>query len=117
MLLSDLVLAELVNAPQAVQDVLTEIPVQQIEYIPLTVEVLTLRDAYISAGVVNEKSINDAGHVAAATVSRASAIVSWNFKHIVRLGKIRGYNQVNLANGYGILTIISPQGVGYDEEN
>lgn len=39
------------------------------------------------------------------------------FKDIVRLGKIRGYNQVNLANGYGILTIISSQGVGYNEED
>ncbi|WP_204102371.1 MULTISPECIES: hypothetical protein [Spirulina sp. CCY15215] len=117
MLLSDLVLAELANAPQDVQNVLMTIPDQQIEYFPLTAEVLMLRDAYIAAGVVKEKSINDAGHVAAATVARASAIVSWNFTHIVRLGKIRGYNQVNLANGYGILTIISPQGVGYDENN
>ncbi|MEM9542725.1 MAG: PIN domain-containing protein [Cyanobacteria bacterium P01_E01_bin.42] len=117
MLLSDLVLAELANAPQEVQDVLLTIPTQQIEYVPLTVEILMLRDAYIAAGVVREKSLNDAGHVAAATVSRVSAIVSWNFTHIVRLGKIRGYNQVNLANGYGILTIMSPQGVRYDEEN
>ncbi|NJL89910.1 MAG: type II toxin-antitoxin system VapC family toxin [Coleofasciculaceae cyanobacterium SM2_1_6] len=117
MLLSDLVLAELAEAPQIVQEVLTTIPLQHIEYIPLTAEILNLRDAYIIAGVVNEKSINDAGHVAAATIARASAIVSWNFKHIVRLGKIRGYNQVNLANGYGILTIISPQGVRHNEEN
>ena len=48
-------------------------------------------------------------HVAAATVARVDAIVSWNFKHIVRLDKMKAYNRVNLLNGYGILTIISPK--------
>jgi hypothetical protein len=50
-------------------------------------------------------------HVAIATVSQPDAIVSWNFKHIVRLDKMKAYNQVNLLNG--ILTIISPL-AGYD---
>jgi hypothetical protein len=51
-----------------------------------------------------------------ATVTRADAIVSWNFKHIVRLDKMKAYNQVNLMNGYGILTIISPKEVLIDED-
>ncbi len=59
--------------------------------------------------------MDDATHVAAATVARADAIVSWNFRHIVRLRKIKAYNQVNLAQGYGILTILSP-GRGRSEE-
>jgi hypothetical protein len=54
-------------------------------------------------------------HVAAATAARADAIVSWNFRHIMRLDKMRAYNQINLSNGYGILTIISPKEVNYDE--
>jgi len=56
-------------------------------------------------------------HVALATVSRADAIVSWNFKHIVRLEKMKAYNQINLLNGYGILTILSPMEVAIDEED
>jgi len=52
---------------------------------------------------------DDMTHVAAATIARVDAIVSWNFKHIVRLDKMKSYNQVNLQNGYGILTIISPK--------
>jgi hypothetical protein len=48
-------------------------------------------------------------------VSRVDAIVSWNFKHIVRLDRIKGYNQVNLSLGYGILTIVSPKEVQFDE--
>ncbi len=54
-------------------------------------------------------------HVAAATVSRADAIVSWNFKHIVRIDKMRAYNQVNLQTGFGLLSIVSPREVRFDE--
>lgn len=43
------------------------------------------------------------------------AIVSWNFKHMVRLDKIKGYNAVNLANGYGMITIVSLREVAFDE--
>jgi len=33
--------------------------------------------------------------VVAATVAQADAIMSWNFQHIVRLDKMKAYNQVN----------------------
>ncbi|MEK7250008.1 MAG: hypothetical protein AAB209_06235, partial [Bacteroidota bacterium] len=78
-------------------------------------EVIELRDAYLSAGVVGPKWVDDATHVAAATVARADAIVSWNFVHIVRLDRMKAYNRVNLLNGYGMLTIITPKEINYDE--
>ena len=117
LLISDIIVNELINAPQSVKDILLSIPKSIIEAVNITPEILQLRDAYINAGVVTAKSINDATHVAAATVARADAIVSWNFKHIVRLDKMKGYNQINLLNGYGILTIISPLEVTVDENN
>jgi predicted nucleic acid-binding protein len=115
LLMSDIIVSELINAPQAVKDILLSIPQRVIEVVKITPEVLQLRDAYINEGVVTSKSINDATHVAAATIARADAIISWNFKHIVRLDKMKGYNQINLLNGYGILTIISPLEVTIDE--
>lgn len=117
MLLSELVISELANAPPDVRAILTSLPAEVIENVPLSEEIIALRDAYITTGVVTTKSINDAAHVAAATVARADAIVSWNFKHIVRLDKMRAYNQVNLLNGYGILTIVSPREVIFDESD
>lgn len=117
LLISDIVVNELINAPQSVKDILLSIPQSILEAVNITPEILQLRDAYINAGVVTTKSINDATHVAAATVARADAIISWNFKHIVRLDKMKGYNQINLLNGYGILTIISPLEVTIDENN
>ncbi|GBL14166.1 hypothetical protein MTo_01463 [Microcystis aeruginosa NIES-1211] len=117
LLMSDIIVSELINASQAVKDILLSIPQRVIEVVKITPEVLQLRDAYINEGVVTSKSINDATDVAAATIARAAAIISWNFKHIVRLDKMKGYNQINLLNGYGILTIISPLEVTIDEAN
>ena len=39
------------------------------------------------------------------------AIVSWNFRHIVRLEKIRLFNAVNVELGYRALSILSPREV------
>ena len=117
LLLSAIVVRELTLAPRNVLRVLEGLPDGFVEEVPLTEEVLALRDAYIRAGIVSRRWLDDAGHVAAATVARADAIVSWDFKHIVRLDKMKAYNQVNLANGYGILTIISPSEVRIDEHN
>ena len=43
--------------------------------------------------------------------------MSWNFKHIVRLDRIRAYNRVNLVSGYGVLTIVSPMEVQLDDDD
>jgi hypothetical protein len=49
--------------------------------------------------------------VAIASVNRASMIVSWNFRHIVHYEKIRGFNAVNLREGYPPIAIYSPKEV------
>lgn len=116
LLLSETVIAELEPAPPAVKSFLTRLPKNCVENVAITDSVIRLRDAYIRHNVVGERWVDDATHVAAATVARADAIISWNFKHIVRLDRINAYNQVNVAEGYGHLTIISPLEVNYDDE-
>ncbi|MEE8059454.1 MAG: type II toxin-antitoxin system VapC family toxin [Pseudomonadales bacterium] len=71
-------------------------------------EALELQLSYIKSGVVTEKSLDDALHVAIATVSGCNLIVSWNFKHIVHFDKIPKYNAVNVLNGYEHIGIYSP---------
>ena len=114
-IVSEILMKELDKAPDQVRRVLTSIPPEFVEMFLVTPEVADLRNAYIDAKIVGKNCIDDAFHVAAATVARADAIVSWNFKHIVRLDKIKAYNQVNLSMGYGILTILSPKEVFFDE--
>ena len=33
----------------------------------------------------------------------------WNFKHIVNVARIRGYNEVNMKLGYSTIDIRSPK--------
>ena len=107
--ISEIVLEELEDAPQRIREIVLSLPEKGLEFIAITEEIIQLRNEYEAAGILGPKWIDDMTHVAAATIARVDAIVSWNFKHIVRLDKMRAYNQVNLQNGYGILTIISPK--------
>ncbi|MBI3535897.1 MAG: PIN domain-containing protein [Deltaproteobacteria bacterium] len=113
--LSDAVFEELIRTPIEVQNILSTIPNEMIEILTATAMVAELRDAYLKAKILSNKSRNDAIHVAYATIARVDAIVSWNFRHIVRFDKIKSFNQVNFYSGYGILQIVSPKEVLFDE--
>lgn len=114
--ISELTMLELKDAPQEIQDILKEIPRGNIEYVELTEEAVDLAQKYVSEGIVGETKLIDAEHIAIATTNRVDVLVSWNFRHIVNLQKIRGYNSVNLKYGYPILEIRSPQEViSYEE--
>jgi len=108
MLASDLLLRELAEAPAEVQSVLSALPLAHVERVALTDEAEHLRDLYLAARVVTPPHANDALHVALAVAARADMIVSWNFKHIVHFDKMRGFNAVNLREGYARLDILSP---------
>jgi len=66
-------------------------------------------DKYIDTGILTRKSLNDAYHIALASVNRLDLLVSWNFKHIVNYDKIRLFNSVNLQLGYPKIDIRTPQ--------
>nr|VFK47620.1 MAG: PIN domain-containing protein [Candidatus Kentron sp. TC]VFK63081.1 MAG: PIN domain-containing protein [Candidatus Kentron sp. TC] len=108
LVLSGLTLFELENAPPRVREVLNRVPAENIQRVELTAETEQLADKYLSEGVVPMKSRADARHIALATVNRADVLVSWNFKHIVNLERIRGYNAVNLKQGYPMIEIRTP---------
>lgn len=110
LVVSAVVKAETASAPKEVQEFFQRV-VGEAEIAELTQEVLDLRNAYLSAGVVTPKSIDDAAHVALATISGCGMIVSWNFKHIVHFEKIPKYNAVNALKGYHAIDIFSPSQV------
>ena len=114
-LVSDVVIDELEEAPEGVRTIFAGLPVESVERVAVDERVRILRDAYLSAGIIGPASAYDATHVAAASVAVADAICSWNFRHIVRLDRIRAYNEVNVRTGYGTLTIMSPREVNLDE--
>ena len=74
-------------------------------------EMTKLAEKYLEQKIVSEKYYGDALHIAVATVLGVDVLVSWNFKHIVNLDKIKLFNSVNLREGYSILEIRSPREV------
>ena len=57
-------------------------------------------------------------HIALATIADVDVLVSWNFRHIVRLDKIRLFNAVNIEQGYKPVSIYSPREViSYEQED
>lgn len=114
--ISELTMLELEGAPNVVREVLNNVPDAHREDVEFTEAASRLATEYLRAGVVGSTSRIDAQHIATATVHRTDVLVSWNFKHVVNLDRIRGYNSVNLREGYPMLEIRSPQEVlPYDE--
>jgi hypothetical protein len=104
-------LDELELAPATVRGILADLPPQHVEIVRTSPDSDGLRDAYLEAAVVGQASINDAAHIAVATISSVDLVVSWNFKHIVHFEKIGAYEEVNSLRGYRSPRIYSPREV------
>ncbi|MDR1897693.1 MAG: hypothetical protein LBR10_12970 [Prevotellaceae bacterium] len=100
---------ELAEAPPHVRDLLDAYPEACFEHVFLTDEAKELADRYISENVVGKTSLEDCRHIAIATLNKVDVLASWNFRHIVNLNKIKGYNGVNLKMGYALLEIRNPK--------
>ena len=106
---SDLLDLELINAPQRVRELLYNYSADKFFRVDLIEEAIKLADTYISEKVVGKTSLEDCRHIALATINKVDVLASWNFKHIVNLDKIKGYNSVNLKLGYHMIEIRSPK--------
>lgn len=115
LVLSELTLRELEPAPQAVRDVLAEIPEVHIEAVRLTPAADDLARRYLAEGILSPNMLAEAQHIAMATVEAVDALVSWNFRHVVNLPRIHQYHGVNAKLGYPAIEIRSPREVLADE--
>ncbi len=110
-ILSELVAREIEPAPDGVKNLYTELAALGAEYATISVSTLQLTAAYERRKVLPSKYRNDMLHIALATIADADVLVSWNFRHIVHLDKIRLFNSVNLELGYKPLVIHTPREV------
>lgn len=108
---SELVAAEVQGAPPQVQKKFDELVDLGAELLRIDRTALDLAAEYTRHGILPAQFRNDLLHIAVATVANVDVLVSWNFKHIVRLEKIRLYSAVNLEAGYKPLEIYSPREV------
>jgi len=114
---SDLTESELSKAPLPVQNFFLNLKEDYKELVTVSPEALQLAQTYIKENVVGQTSLSDCIHIAVATLSKVDVLVSWNFKHIVNVYRIRGYNSINLRLGYSTIDIRSPKEiVGYEND-
>ena len=106
--ISDMTKNELNDAPEKVKNLLDGLEHRKIF---VTDECEDLAEEYINEKVVGMASKEDCIHIATATINNIDVLVSWNFKHIVNIQRIRGYNTVNMKNGYRTIDIRSPKEV------
>jgi predicted nucleic acid-binding protein len=114
-IVSDVLKNEVDRAPKIVREFFASISESQTEPVNSTEESNTLATQYITENVVGKSSLDDCKHIAMATLAHADVLVSWNFKHIVNVDRIRGYNGVNMKLGYPCIEIRTPYEVIHDE--
>ena len=106
---SEITVDELAEAPENVKSYFDRLNSSQKEFVGITQESINLATTYIRERVVGKTSSADCMHIALATINQVDILVSWNFKHIVNIGRIRGYNSVNLRLGFTTLEIRTPK--------
>lgn len=104
---SDLCEFELENAPDKVKEHFLSLDESQTEFAEITEDINQLAEEYVKEKAVGETSIDDCRHIACATINKVDYLVSWNFKHIVNVFRIRSYNAINIKNGHIQLDIRS----------
>ncbi len=116
LIFSDVAEDELIKAPRKVKEFVESIPESNILRVELTEEAVILAERYLAEKVVGTSSRADCYHIALATILKVDILVSWNFKHIVNIQKINGYNAVNLMTGYKTIEIRTPREI-FNYEN
>ncbi|MEO5361249.1 MAG: type II toxin-antitoxin system VapC family toxin [Nitrospirota bacterium] len=115
---SDVLLAEISrsNEPssQELEGKLMEIVV---EIVSVDDDIYSLAQKYIDEGIIPQKYQDDALHIALATYNEADALISWNFRHMVKLKTIRGVNGINRMLGFKELEILTPQSWIQEDNN
>ena len=78
--------------------------------------VLNLAEKYVKNGIIPEKYITDARHIATASVNDLDFVISFNMGHIVKLKTIIGTGFANLHYGYRQIGLCTPaEVIEYDQ--
>jgi hypothetical protein len=104
---SPLVVKEISAAPEAaraqIMEVLESVRPTVIEMTPESAE---LARFYIGSGILPPRRLEDALHVAIATVHEIDVLVSWNHRHMANVRKTEQYRGANLLQGYSKTPLI-----------
>ncbi|MCL2065638.1 MAG: PIN domain nuclease [Candidatus Cloacimonetes bacterium] len=72
-----------------------------------------IADEVFKLGILPKKSRNDRLHIGSAIVSSCNYIVSWNFKHLVKIKTVNGVRAITNLHGFNPIDIIAPASLIY----
>jgi hypothetical protein len=99
---------EIMGAPPEVQSHFASTFTDPAQLLELSDEAEALAQCYVAAGVVTPKYLDDARHIAIATIHALPLVVSWNFKHLANIKREAGFNAINLLQDYSQIRILTP---------
>ncbi|MEW6685735.1 MAG: type II toxin-antitoxin system VapC family toxin [Candidatus Edwardsbacteria bacterium] len=83
-----------------------------LEAFSLTEEAIDLANKYLAKKIVPKKKVEDARHIAIATINECDALLSWNYEHLANINKERKIIATNLEEGYNyLLRLVTPMEV------
>lgn len=107
---------ELSTAPERVRKLFADtFPAEDL--IEITSVSERLAAAYMERHILTPKYTDDARHVAICTVTQIEYLVSWNFRHLVNVEREKGFNAVNLLQGYRTVRIVNPLELIYGNQD
>jgi len=115
--ISDVVFLEIERAVDDVRQRLSHlIKKYSPEVIESSPEAEELAREYLVRKIIPPSKIEDALHIAIATVEELDAVVTWNYRHMANLRKAELFYSVNIEMGYyKRLEIITPMEVSRHE--
>ena len=107
--ISTLVLEEIAeNSPEKQQLLIGYLSEISYNTVIITDEIRFYAEKLIAEGILTEKSRDDCLHIASAVVSQCNMILSWNFKHMVKVKTVNGVRSINAMLGYHSIDIFPP---------
>jgi predicted nucleic acid-binding protein len=118
--ISETTVDEIMDAREPKRSIMLDF-LEQIDYTILTIDenVREFAEKLNEKGILSVKHLDDCIHIGCAVVNSCNMIISWNFKHIVRVRTINGVRYISSMLGYGDVGIYPPsmiiKGDDFDE--
>ena len=110
--ISATVLEEIAKAPEdKKRKLLNLVREYKLTILKINEETEGLASKYIKSRIIPKRFEEDAIHIAVAVVNNLDVIISWNFKHIVKLKTKLAVNGISRQEGYKEIEIYSPKEV------
>ena len=106
--ISEVTINEINNSPNIAKKKQLLNLASKFQILKITDQVKNLASEYIKKKIIPARYIDDALHLAIATINNCDILVSWNCKHLINLRTKREANKINLANGYKKIELVEP---------